>query len=278
MSEPLRFPYSNPFEPSDAECAAVFRKMARDAFGGRARPLPGPLSGDGANAYGRGPTPINWSNGPVFVPPKTYLGVTVAGARVLPVLKVEGTGVPRYWTVQGSASLEFGGPTAGSTLTTVNQWMRVRWTVGRASYVADFDIAAGGWCFGLNADSLELSAVNDDITWPLEVVATVGPAQPCDDYRAPRRTVRVLGGNFIIDYPVPRFAQQVSVYTLCTALRICEWRDAVGNISAQFSVPSTNIVVSPLVLDVPMGAAVLRLAASASQASTPTAAVFRLGF
>lgn len=276
----VRMPYENSMQPTPQECEAVGRALLQQAWPRGEPRLPGPLSGDGASAYGRGPSPINWSVGPIFVAPKTYLGVTIADARVVSVLKVEGTGIPRYWTVQGSASLEFGGPTAGSTFTSVEHSMRIRWTVGRASYVADFDIPAGGWCFGINADSMELLAVNNDVTWPFEVVATVGPAQPTDDYRTPRRTVRLATpANTLVDYPVPRFSQQVQMFkTAASATQVCQWRDAVGNVIADFVTPSQAAAgLYTIVLDVPASAAVLRFAALAGTSGIG-ALVFRLGF
>lgn len=190
-----------------ALCAVM---LANDESSGAVSPL--------ASFFARGQSQVQWSKTwtPVkvsaFVPPNDY--TDISDESCTPLLTVNtASGAPRTWQVRAMSRI------AASLLSIPQVRIRIRWTLGAFASLADVDVKAGGCCFPLTADSVQVMAYSRteggfiNVPQP-EVQCAVSPFPLAGDYRAPTMTRLVTVPNPAgppIIVPIPAHAQRVSV-------------------------------------------------------------------
>lgn len=237
------------------------------------------MKGPGDESWRRSNLPVSWSTlRPVEVPPRA--NVPGAAPTEVAALAMQGSdGAPRSWQVQGAGLGGAPGGT-GSQLSRFGQYLRMRWTCGGVTNVAEIDITAGGFCFPVVADSIAIYGVNDDITVSLYLTISIAPSDAFADFRAPRRTVRYLQDTVSqATIQIPAFAQRFQWLARQTANRDLVIEDVAGNDIAYLNYPATTTAGTvESMIELPAGAGQIFLPANAGALAGAAAFVFYLGF
>jgi hypothetical protein len=139
-------------------------------------------------------TAQGWQSGTVTAPALATTRVLAFAPRVR---------LPRPWTVNVRAWL-FGDGATVSRSTTL-QHLQVTYTILGVTKVILVDLAAGGACFDIVADTITIDAINGEAVAQLFVSAAITRYVEGVPWRNPTRTVigPVSGaGGFIIDVPL----------------------------------------------------------------------------
>ncbi len=233
----------------------------------------GPVQPNAFGLYARGVDAQQYSS-PALPLPLSPVGSTSDSAYTKLLAFNTASGAPRTWQVR--AALRQSTPVAGPGVR-----LRVRWSVGQNTDVADIDFRSGTTVFPITAESLTVMAIAavDPATiggaaaWDGTVAECALSGAPLTaDWRAPTLTevVEVVPGNLSVQ--IPRHAQQVEVLGdnlgAAMAVRFAPTAGGAFNGQAAFT--------GKLLADIPAGSARIDVV-SPPLLGTTMAFTFRLG-
>ena len=176
-----------------------------------------------ASFFARGQSQVQWSRSWTRVQAAPFVPIgdlqtPISDDQCTALLQVNtASGAPRTWQVRAAARSQT--VVVADFYSVAQIRLRIRWTLGAFASVADVDIKAGGCCFPLTADSVQILAyarVADGFinAPPPEIQCAVAPFPLSGDYRAPTLTIYVEVPNPIglpLVLPIPPHAQRMAV-------------------------------------------------------------------